>query len=64
MAVKPMTLLPDSAEELVKRLDAIYPERTPTPDLSERELWMRAGERRLVRRLLEIKQNTDNRKEP
>ena len=29
-------------------LEQCYPHRCPDPSLSEREIWMRAGERRLV----------------
>jgi hypothetical protein len=52
--------LPTLATELIEQLDDIYPERCPNPDHSEREIWMEAGERRLVRRLMDrLKMETD-----
>lgn len=52
---------PAISEALIKRLDNNYPERSPDPNDSERELWMKAGERRLVRRLLaEYEKQTSN----
>lgn len=44
-----------ASSELVDLLEAMYPERSPEPEESERELWMRAGERRLVRKLRELR---------
>ncbi|MGE3367008.1 MAG: hypothetical protein AB7I34_26610 [Rhizobiaceae bacterium] len=37
---------------LLDWLDRKYAERSPDPKDSEREIWMKAGERRLVRHLL------------
>ena len=54
-----LTVLPVSAEELVEALDASYPEKSPDPLDSEREIWMKAGERRLVRHLLRLKRELD-----
>jgi hypothetical protein len=34
--------------EQISLLDQCYPHRCPDPTQSEREIWMRAGERRLV----------------
>lgn len=36
----------------MRHLDQQFPERCPDPKDTERELWMKAGERRLVRHLL------------
>jgi len=36
------------SEELLNELDLRYPPRPPNPHDSEREIWMKAGERRLV----------------
>lgn len=36
------------SEDALKTLDAMYPPRPPDPKDSEREIWMKAGERRLV----------------
>lgn len=38
----------------IQYLDRTYPERSPDPGDSEREVWMKAGERRLVRHLLNL----------
>lgn len=35
-------------EEFLKDLDAQFPHRCPDPNDSEAEMWMKAGERRLV----------------
>ena len=34
--------------ELMEALERLYPARPPNPQDSEREIWMKAGERRLV----------------
>jgi len=47
-----MKTLPHTAFDLVRELDTDYPERSPDSKDTERELWMKAGERRLVRGLL------------
>lgn len=36
------------SEDFLKALDGMYPPRPPNPQDSEREIWMKAGERRLV----------------
>lgn len=36
------------SKELLQELDKLYPHRCPDPRDSERELWMKAGERRLA----------------
>ncbi len=51
-----------ACSELVDMLDALYPEKSPEGHEEERTLWMRAGERRLVRRLLELKKNAKPRR--
>jgi hypothetical protein len=55
-------MIPIYSTDLVKMLDQLYPPRPPNPAQTEREIWMRAGERRLVERLIEtIKQEeTEN----
>lgn len=47
--------LPATAEQLVALLDKTYPELSADPSWSDREVWMRAGERRLVRWLLRLR---------
>jgi hypothetical protein len=36
------------SKELLEALDKLYPARPPDPKDSDREIWMKAGERRLV----------------
>lgn len=45
---------PRISPELIKALDALYPERCPDPQWPDREIWMRVGERRVVRALQRI----------
>lgn len=49
--LKSMENLPYIPLNLLKALNERYPERSPDPMLSEREIWMLAGERRLIRSL-------------
>lgn len=44
--------LPPIDPALVKALNQRFPHRCPNPNDSEREIWMKAGERRLVDFLL------------
>lgn len=46
--------LPVIPEDLLKALDSIFPERCPDPSWSEREVWMRVGERRVVKFLQRV----------
>ena len=36
------------SEDFLKALNGMYPARPPDPRDTEREIWMKAGERRLV----------------
>jgi len=47
-----MNKLPVFSVDLIQELDSDFPERSPEPNDTEREVWMKAGERRLVRMLL------------
>ena len=40
--------------ELVAALDRLFPERCPRPDQDERDIWMYAGKRELVRNLITV----------
>lgn len=40
--------VPYIREDLIKHLNARFPDRSPHIEDSEREIWMKAGERRLV----------------
>lgn len=51
--------VPPIPSDVAAWLDRSYPERSPDPDHTERELWMRAGERRLVRRVLHLHQKQE-----
>lgn len=43
---------PRIPREVAEYLNRIFPERSPDPKDSEREVWMKAGERRVVIHLL------------
>lgn len=45
---------PPISPEILKYLDEQFPERCPDPALKSREIWIRSGERRLVRHLHRI----------
>jgi hypothetical protein len=45
---------PTIPEALLKKLEALYPERCPEPDWPTRKVWMRAGERNVVRFLARV----------
>lgn len=45
--------LPAIPDRLVVALDKKFPHRCPNPKDSEREIWMKAGERRVVDFLIE-----------
>lgn len=48
-------------KELLDALDQRFPERCPEPEWSEREIWMRVGERRVLRLLRRVyEQQQDN----
>lgn len=40
--------LPVYSHDLIKELDILIPHRCPTPDMTEREIWMYAGKRQLI----------------
>lgn len=54
-----MINLPVFSSDLILELDKDFPERCPDPSTTEREIWMQAGERRLVRMLLEKKRQLE-----
>jgi len=45
---------PFISNELIEFLDKSYPERCPEKSWSDREIWFKAGERNLVRRLIQM----------
>jgi len=47
------------SEDFLRSLNEMYPPRPPDPKDSEREIWMKAGERRLVE-VLQSKFNEAN----
>jgi len=49
-----MDNFPYVPKDLLEALEKLYPERTPEPEWSDREIWMRVGERRVVRFLKRI----------
>lgn len=40
--------LPPIPRPLMDALELLFPERCPNPNDSEREIWMKAGERRVI----------------
>ena len=44
--------VPYLSKDLIEMLDQKYPDRCPNPKDTDREIWMKAGERRLVNELL------------
>ena len=44
-------LFPPIDEALLKKLDEVYPEASPDPSHSDREIWMAVGTRQVVRML-------------
>lgn len=54
-----MNPIPHLSSELIEQLDETHPHRCPSPKQSEREIWMQAGERLLIDRLLQRKKAQD-----
>lgn len=50
----PDTPFPFLPEDLIDELNRRYPERTPESEWAEREIWIRVGERRVIRFLNEM----------
>jgi hypothetical protein len=46
-----MKTFPYVPPELLQKLNQLYPDRCPDPNDSEREVWMKAGERRVIAKL-------------
>ncbi len=40
--------LPPVDLALIERLEAKYPNRVPTPDMTDREIWIAVGQQRVV----------------
>jgi hypothetical protein len=55
-----MKPVPTLSADLIRELNESYPERSPDPRDSEREVWMKAGERRAVRHLLARLERADD----
>jgi hypothetical protein len=54
------THIPLYSYDLIDELDKLFPERCPDPEDSEREIWMKAGRRELIRSLLIWKEKEEN----
>ena len=52
---------PPVSKELIDKLNELYPEQCPDPKWDDRTIWMRAGERRVVRKLLQAYDNQQKR---
>jgi len=44
--------LPAFSSDLVAELDRLFPERSPSPDWPDRQIWIEVGKREVVRHLL------------
>ncbi len=44
-------IIPGITRDLVTALGELYPEQTPDPRWTEREIWMAVGRRQVVRRI-------------
>ena len=44
-----------AGSELIDLLDELFPEQSPDPRDTERDLWMKAGKRDLVRHLIHLR---------
>lgn len=51
-----LTNIPKDSPSLIKLLDQKFPERTPSPTMSDREIWIEVGKRELVRHLLALQE--------
>ena len=47
-------------DALIHWLNTLYPEKCPNPDDTEREVWMKAGERRVVNTLIAKIKHSEN----
>lgn len=45
---------PYISDELIEFLDKMYPERTPETSWTDREIWVKVGERKVVRKLKQM----------
>ena len=52
--------VPAIHEPTVEYMETVFPERSPDPADSEREVWMKAGERRAVRHLRNLLNKQDS----
>lgn len=57
-----MDKIPSFSIDLIKYLDELYPEKCPTVKQKEREIWMYAGKRELVRNLKNLMTSLENEK--
>lgn len=49
----PTITLPAISAELIKALDARFPDKCPKPDASDRSIWIAVGQRQVVELLIE-----------
>jgi len=45
--------IPTPDRALVEALDQLYPDRCPDPRDSDREIWIKVGQRQVVRKLIQ-----------
>lgn len=54
-----MESLPVYTEDLIKMLEERFPNRHPTLNMTDREIWYKAGQRSVVDLLLSLKEEAD-----
>jgi hypothetical protein len=52
-----MERLPELTEDLLKELEKLIPNRCPSRDMTDRDIWWEAGRRSVVDYLLSLKNN-------
>lgn len=55
-----MEALPNTVTDLIDQLDNTIPEQCPDPAMSDREIWMYAGQRKLIRLLKRLREEAED----
>lgn len=54
-----MEALPNTVTDLIDQLDKTIPEKCPDPEMSDREIWLYAGQRKLIRLLKRLREEAE-----
>jgi len=57
------TSLPYSVDDLIKKLDEVYPEQSALLNWTTQEVWFKAGQRSVVNWLLELQRREQEQEE-